>query len=664
MKRIFHFIAGRRVPLLSLALILLLFVYFVIKPQRRLALTPQERQAVARADAAERYDSEIAKLRERILKEPHNPRWRQELAAHYLRFRLWMDAAEVLEDAVQAGDTNVITLDALGDSYSHLGNREQAIHWFKQNIKLHPTEVGAYLRLSGLYTEMGETKWARQVLQHLPQSEIKSEMLTSIAAAYEKAGDYVQAGTLCAQRLQTAPQDVEAWWVLAQTRTRLGQWDKAAEALEKATQLDPNRAEFFYLLGTCRAQIAPNKELEQAVPLWAKAVTLNPSLSPAYYAMATALERAGHLPEAARAYVRAYEVPPQPVKALFDLARVYRLMGKTSLAHKAMGLYYKHKGDAKGAVREFEARLKLEPKNELAYIDLAEAYQDAARLEDAVQILKKALAQTQKPGAIYYSLAKAYKALQKVTEETDALQHVIQAAPKETAFAYRELSRIALDNRGEYDKAEEYIQKAIALDPKEPEYHYTQGAIYALRASSGGRLEKAMDAFQETLMLQPTHVDAAYQLGLLLQKAERWEEAASYFRAVISLSPTFGEPYLKLYQVYRKQGKTARAESLMRLYQDYRQASADRDMLTRRVRANPQDPTAAVTLATFYMRNGELASAERELQRIAGLRPNAPEPHQRLAELYAIQGRTQDEAEELKAAQQLRAQHSLARKGG
>ncbi|HZP84281.1 MAG TPA: tetratricopeptide repeat protein [Chthonomonadaceae bacterium] len=650
----------RRLLFLAALLVLLLFVYLVVKPQRRVAVTAQERQAIARSESIQRFDSDVAQLRERIRADPGNPRWRQELAARFLGLRLWMDVAETLEDAVRAGDTHPLTLNTLGEAYWNLGNREQAILWFKQNVKQHPREVAAYVRLSNAYVDIGEEDWARRVLRHIPADEIGPRLLVPLALAYEKAGDYAQARSLCARQLQTDPEDLQALWIIAKGQLRSGQWKQAEKTLEKALRRDPNRAEFAYFLGVCRAALSPGKEAETTIPLWEKAVRLNPGMGLAYYDLGRAYERAGRLQDAVRAYLRAYETPPASVKALSDMARVYDRLGNRSLAHKARGLYWKHKGNTQGAIREFEARWKLEPDSELAALDLADAYQTGARPQEALRVLQQALPRVQKPAALYFRMATLYKGLQRVQEEMDCLQRMLQIEPKQAAVAYRELCRIAMERTGEYDKAEQYIQKAIALDSREPDFYYTQGLLYALRAASGGRMEKAMDAFRQALTLQPTHVDSIYQLGILLQKAGRWEEAASHFRAAISLMPTFGEAYLKLYQVYQKQGKTTQAATLMRLYQDYQRASADREMLFRRTRANMKDSRAAFALATFYLRNGDLTAAEQEFQRMAALQPDSPLAHARLAAIYAAQGRVQDEQDELSLAS--RAKQTVSRR--
>jgi tetratricopeptide (TPR) repeat protein len=642
----------RRLLWLALTLAALLCVYCVVKRQRRFTISAQEREIIARSEAAQRSQQEVEQLQDRIRQSPNDPRWRQELARHYLQVRLWMDAAEVLEDAVHANDNSSFALNTLGEAYWQLHNREQAIRWFKQNIRAHPQEFPAYLRLSAAYVELGEAPWALDVLRHIPPAAIQPSALTALAHAYARAGDYARADALCAKRLQSEPNDAEAWWISAQNRMRAGRLKEAEAALTQTIRLYPNRAEPLYALAACRARLAPGKEMVNSVPLWTQAVQLDPHMGLAYYDLATVYERDGQLQAAISAYVRAYDAPPHPVQALADLARVYARAGNLSLAHKAMALYAKHKGDHQGEIREFEARLKLEPNNDLAAVDLADAYQGAGRLQDAIRVLNQALKQDGQSPGIYYRLAHVYEACQRVTDEKDCLQHAVQGAPVQAAAAYRELCRIAMEQEGDYDRAETYIARAIGLNPNDPDYRDTQGLALALRASTGGRLQKAMDAFNDALVLNPFDLTAIYQQGLLLQKDGKLDEAAAHFRAAISLVPTYGEAYLKLYQVYRKQGKTERAAALMSLYNDYRRASADRDMLGRNAKAHPNDPAAAAALALFLLRNGELEPAEKQYQHLATLQPTSPVPHERLAEIYNMEGRTPDELEELHLAAQ------------
>jgi Tfp pilus assembly protein PilF len=86
--------------------------------------------------------------------------------------------------------------------------------------------------------------------------------------------------------------------------------------------------------------------------------------------------------------------------------------------------------------------------------------------------------------------------------------------------------------RGEYDKAEASLRKAIEIDPKSPPVYFNLGLLLAER----GKTEEAEKELRTALDLDPRLAPAAYNLGLLIFK-ERPDEGLSYCRKAYELSP-------------------------------------------------------------------------------------------------------------------------------
>ncbi len=104
--------------------------------------------------------------------------------------------------------------------------------------------------------------------------------------------------------------------------------------------------------------------------------------------------------------------------------------------------------------------------------------------------------------------------------KAEAILHgVLERAP-DAADARHLLARIYLD-RGEYEKAETFGRRAIALNGNVLLYHET--LVKILWQTIGA--EAALDDFEKAAKARPRDFGAAYSLGVLLQALGRQEEA-------------------------------------------------------------------------------------------------------------------------------------------
>jgi Flp pilus assembly protein TadD len=115
------------------------------------------------------------------------------------------------------------------------------------------------------------------------------------------------------------PESPDAWRVLGNVRSALGVTDRAVEAYREALVLDDGDAWTMNNLGLLYIRDA---RYEEALPPLARAVQLRPKTAAFQNNLGVALERTGHLNEAAEAYRAALEVDPDHERARISLTRV------------------------------------------------------------------------------------------------------------------------------------------------------------------------------------------------------------------------------------------------------------------------------------------------------------------------------------------------------
>jgi predicted Zn-dependent protease len=284
-------------------------------------------------------------------------------------------------------------------------------------------------------------------------------------------------------------------------------------------------------------------------------------------------------------------------------------------------------GDAAGARKEFQALLDGDPKNGRLALAIAafliQARQDYSGGEPFARRARELLpdepiACTMLGGALLGAL--------EVDEAERVYRDGFAKFPDRAALAFGVGMSCAQAKR--FLDAKEWFEKAIALDPKSPQFHFSHGENFAnlrmypqaeaelKRAEPGwpdagwklgevlgrqGRAEEAEQVLRATLAKSKgsTRWHAAYQLGVLLfehggSDPGRYDEAESLLRNVTQSKPTDQNGWLYLSRVLRARGKSDEAAAAVKKYQELA-AAADRredEQLTALIKAQLEEKPA------------------------------------------------------------------------
>lgn len=175
--------------------------------------------------------------------------------------------------------------------------------------------------------------------------------------------------------------------------------------------------------------------------------------------------------------------------------------------------------------------------------------------------------------------------------------------PPDSAASYMFTARMLL--RQEFDPiAEEYAQKAVALDPKLPLVHFLMGELYLYKS----RIPEAMAEFQKEIAINPAHAAAYYKLADANSRIQKFDDAERLLQRSIWLDATSTGPYILMGKVLEKKG--------------------------------------------------EFELAVRALQRAANMDPNNPTTHHLLGQAYRDMGKKEEAEGELKAAEEMQTKQS------
>ena len=165
---------------------------------------------------------------------------------------------------------------------------------------------------------------------------------------------------------------------------------------------------------------------------------------------------------------------------------------------------------------------------------------------------------------------------------------------------------------------------AVQLAPKDPEAHYTRG----LALADHDRLQDAAVELRQAAQLRPHHYYQWLDLGLTLDQLGDQQGALEAFNESIRLAPSFTQPRWQLGSLLYRQGKYEQAFSELRAgaksnrpffltLMDLAWAATGGDVVEMERLVDPQDSTSHLSLANYLAKHEKGASAVRQI-RLAG----------------------------------------------
>ena len=507
---------------------------------------------------------------------------------------------------------------ALGSVELELGQIEPAFVELQQAHTLTPDDISIDLNLARSEAARGHSSVAVQLFQQALASPSPPRLSTpesmAFAAALAASGDLAGAQNVLSAALAAAPDSAPLHDALGSLLAQQGKLDEALAHFQQALALSPSLAIAQYHLGVAlltleRAAdaLAPLRSAAQAEPRsydfqlqLGRALSANGSDSEALEHLHRAAElRAGQSnPQSLYALALALQASGDAATSLPIFAEAVRdasawkpLELSSALTNYALARV--QTGDAKGAIPIYTQALALGSDSATLREDFGVAYIQQSDLVDAIAQFRAGLALEPDNAHLHYDLGLALK-----------LQDNLAAAVPE-------------------------FERAAQLDATLPDPAYTLGVIYMQQ----GRFADAATQLQHAVALQPANGDAWALLGSVLRDSGDPTGAMDALRHAVTLEPEQPNLHVEIAALESQAGQKDEAVAERKIAADLSRAAVSRQR------------------ASFALKSGRALLAENKLQdAIVQLNtavqadPNAAEPHQLLAEVYARQGKAADAA--------------------
>ena len=258
-----------------------------------------------------------------------------------------------------------------------------------------------------------------------------------------------------------------------------------------------------------------------------------------------------------------------------------------------LGTAYYRKGDYIKAIESLKQALVEDPENKESVQLLGLSYYLSGRPGEAIPMLEKVQAWYPRANVdATYILGQCYIQAKDYPQARTAFARMF-GVPRDSAASYLFTARMLL--RQEFDPiAEEYAQKAIALDPKLPLAHFFLGELHLYKS----RIPEAISDFQQELALNPGHAPTYYKLADAYSRIQKFDDAERLLQRSIWLDATSTGPYILMGKVLQKKGETELAVRA----------------LQHALSMDPNNSVAHHLLGQTYRDMGKSEDAERELK--------------------------------------------------
>ncbi|MHC4068332.1 MAG: tetratricopeptide repeat protein [Planctomycetota bacterium] len=290
----------------------------------------------------------------------------------------------------------------LGNSYSLVGNIEQAQVALERAVQINPSLAESRINLGNIY--MRKNLLAEAIQQYQAAIYINPNDAiahNNLGNAYSRKGWLNDAIGEYTQSLRLDPDATDTYKNLAGVYIKQGLAHKAITELKQALFLKPNDPEAYCQLGDAYGKM---EDYNKAISYYEEALEIKPNFADAHYGLAICYNSLGQTKNEIRAYKKALAIKPDMTAALTNLGNAYFTQGKYD-----------------DAVEQYSKAIVFSPDDAAIYYNLGAAHSNNSDHKKAVAAYKKAVELDPNMADAHNGLAFTYY---KLKDYKPAWQHI------------------------------------------------------------------------------------------------------------------------------------------------------------------------------------------------------------------------------------------------
>lgn len=377
--------------------------------------------------------------------------------------------------------------------------REEARELGARVLERFPRDPGALATRARVEYQLGYGEAAQEWWQRsLDLDATHAPSYRGLAMLAADRGDYTRVVALRRTVLDLEPASLQARTDLADALLKLGEPGEVVALLEEIERADPAAPAAFYIRGQAQLQL---EDYDGAERSYRAAAELRPDWHVAYYGLITVFARSGR-PEKSAEYMRSFqETRDRSRQVQKDMREAY---DDASLMRQGLADAYTEAGDVYarlGALAEAEAFWEraavLDAQKVSCRTRLSMLYERSGRDTEALPWLREVAALLPGNAQCHVNLGVVQARTGALDAAESSFREAIRVAPR-ASMGYRELARLLLLASRDAGEARALAEDAVRLEPSAENY-----AVLGASCEVNGDISGAIDAVERAMQLDP-----------------------------------------------------------------------------------------------------------------------------------------------------------------
>jgi len=208
----------------------------------------------------------------------------------------------------------------------------------------------------------------------------------------------------------------------------------------------------------------------------------------------------------------------------------------------------------------------LSPGDKFARFLWGRALIEEGNYAEAIKLISDLIAGGFNDPNAHLSLVNAFRRNGEFEKAVNYALKVAQLFPDNPSAQLR--AGVELEFLGDFQQAEGYVRKAIALGANDPEILKTAKFSLARISAKAGNDAEAARLFEDVIRANPSDVYARVELADLYHKARQYEKAVKILREAVSFDSRNKRAHFLLGNVLTKLGKSAEAQQHFKMFEE------------------------------------------------------------------------------------------------
>ncbi len=590
-------------------------------------------------------DKAIDNYKAAIKADPTTPMLTEELSELYFAAGRQRQAQSDAEEALRANPNDIAALRLLARVYTQqIGGDQQhqridndmlnkAIDTYQKISKLDPKDVDSLVmlgRLEKVAQNSNEAEKAyKQVLAIDPDNE---DALTGLAMVYGDLGNTQEAAAILKKMSDKNPSP-RSLRALAATYEQMKEYDLAAQALQKALELNPPDA------GDLKHALAEDqmraKQYQAAIATYQDLVSDDPTDAQAYLEMSRIYRETHDIKNARAMSDKAKAIDPSNLEIRYNEIGLLQAEGRANDALQAM------KDLAASTERRTYNQRERALRSDLLE-ELANMYANLDQIDPAVQALHQAAQvnpdEAPKIEAMIMDTYRQGKEFKSAEEEADS---ALKQFPDDPAVHAGHAMLLA--DMGKTDPAVAEIKKYLGPGAKssapsasgkpgkaagspDRQYYRDLAQIYD-KGRKWDDETKALDQMEKLSQTDEEKMDVWFMRGAMYEKMKKLEPAEAEFRKILQVKPDFAGALNYLGYMLADRGV---------------QLNEALDMINKAVEEDPSNGAYLDSLGWVYFKLGRLQDAEDNIRKALETMPHDATVHDHLGDVLMKESKVKE----------------------